>query len=188
MDLLTAQAREYLYRDPLRYMDMLGRPDRGMVEVVSSGRTACCCTMFRGRHVMLAADSLDSGKALCAGVDSMEIGTCPRRGDGGFCGGGTGSCRICGAAPRRLYLEREPLPVPLGVEIRPLGEEFFSVILENYHSFTDPEYIQSARRRGDARGLSKGAADGLYRHARRGQRGHAGGAAASYRRRGSPPL
>ena len=89
---------------------------------------------------MLAADSLEAGKALCAGVEAMEIATAHDGETGAFLRDQYHLPDLRGCT-QAAYLEKEPLPVPPGFEIRPLGEEFFSLILENYHSFTDPEYI-----------------------------------------------
>ena len=74
MDALQ-KAREYLERDPLLYMDMLGPLDRGMVEVVSLREDGLLLYNGPGEAFMLAADSLEAGKALCAGVEAMEIAT-----------------------------------------------------------------------------------------------------------------
>lgn len=139
MDALQ-KAREYLERDPLLYMDMLGPLDRGMVEVVSLREDGLLLYNGPGEAFMLAADSLEAGKALCAGVEAMEIATAHDGETGAFLRDQYHLPDFRGCT-QAAYLEKEPLPVPPGFEIRPLGEEFFSLILENYHSFTDPEYI-----------------------------------------------
>ncbi len=139
MDALQ-KAREYLERDPLLYMDMLGPLDRGMVEVVSLREDGVLLYNGPGEAFMLAADSLEAGKALCAGVEAMEIATAHDGETGAFLRDQYHLPDLRGCT-QAAYLEKEPLPVPPGFEIRPLGEEFFSLILENYHSFTDPEYI-----------------------------------------------
>lgn len=139
MDVLQ-KAREYLERDPLLYMDMLGPLDRGMVEVVSLREDGLLLYNGPGEAFMLAADSLEAGKALCAGVEAMEIATAHDGETGAFLRDQYHLPDLRGCT-QAAYLEKEPLPVPPGFEIRPLGEEFFSLILENYHSFTDPEYI-----------------------------------------------
>ncbi len=139
MDALQ-KAREYLERDPLLYMDMLGPLDRGMVEVVSLREDGLLLYNGPGEAFMLAADSLEAGKALCAGVEAMEIATAHDGETGAFLRDQYHLPDLRGCT-QAAYLEKEPLPVPPGFEIRPLGEEFFSLILENYHSFTDPEYI-----------------------------------------------
>ena len=139
MDALQ-KAREYLERDPLLYMDMLGPLDRGMVEVVSLREDGLLLYNGPGEAFMLAADSLEAGKALCAGVEAMEIATAHDGETGAFLRDQYHLPDLRGCT-QAAYLEKEPLPVPPGFEICPLGEEFFSLILENYHSFTDPEYI-----------------------------------------------
>lgn len=139
MDALQ-KSREYLERDPLLYMDMLGPLDRGMVEVVSLREDGLLLYNGPGEAFMLAADSLETGKALCAGVEAMEIATAHDGETGAFLRDQYHLPDLRGCT-QAAYLEKEPLPVPPGFEIRPLGEEFFSLILENYHSFTDPEYI-----------------------------------------------
>ena len=139
MDALQ-KAREYLERDPLLYMDMLGPLDRGMVEVVSLREDGLLLYNGPGEAFMLAADSLEAGKALCAGVEAMGIATAHDGETGAFLRDQYHLPDLRGCT-QAAYLEKEPLPVPPGFEIRPLGEEFFSLILENYHSFTDPEYI-----------------------------------------------
>lgn len=139
MDALQ-KAREYLERDSLLYMDMLGPLDRGMVEVVSLREDGLLLYNGPGEAFMLAADSLEAGKALCAGVEAMEIATAHDGETGAFLRDQYHLPDLRGCT-QAAYLEKEPLPVPPGFEIRPLGEEFFSLILENYHSFTDPEYI-----------------------------------------------
>lgn len=139
MDALQ-KAREYLERDPLLYMDMLGPLDRGMVEVISLREDGLLLYNGPGEAFMLAADSLEAGKALCAGVEAMEIATAHDGETGAFLRDQYHLPDLRGCT-QAAYLEKEPLPVPPGFEIRPLGEEFFSLILENYHSFTDPEYI-----------------------------------------------
>lgn len=139
MDALQ-KAREYLERDPLLYMDMLGPLDRGMVEVVSLREDGVLLYNGPGEAFMLAADSLEAGKALCAGVDAMKMATVHDWETGAFLRDQYHLPDFRGCT-QAAYLEKEPLPVPPGFEIRPLGEEFFSLILENYHSFTDPEYI-----------------------------------------------
>lgn len=139
MDALQ-KSREYLERDPLLYMDMLGPLDRGMVEVVSLREDGLLLYNGPGEAFMLAADSLEAGKALCAGVEAMEIATAHDGETGAFLRDQYHLPDLRGCT-QAAYLEKEPLPVPPGFEIRPLGEEFFSLILENYHSFTDPEYI-----------------------------------------------
>lgn len=150
MDLLT-QAREYLSRDPLRYVDMLEPVRRGMVEVTALREDGVLLYNVPGELYMLAADSLDSCQALCAGVDSMELAVAHSQETGEFLRRryGIKRCRGCTQA---AFLGRE-LPAPSGeVEIRPLGQEFFSVVFENYHSFSDPKYIRERLEAGVMRG------------------------------------
>ena len=123
MDALQ-KAREYLERDPLLYMDMLGPLDRGMVEVVSLREDGLLLYNGPGEAFMLAADSLEAGKALCAGVEAMEIATAHDGETGAFLRDRYHLPDLRGCT-QAAYLEKEPLPVPPG----------------NYHSFTHPEYI-----------------------------------------------
>ena len=121
MDALQ-KAREYLERDPLLYMDMLGPLDRGMVEVVSLREDGLLLYNGPGEAFMLAADSLEAGKALCAGVEAMEIATAHDGETGAFLRDQYHLPDLRGCT-QAAYLEKEPLPVPPGFEIRPLGEE-----------------------------------------------------------------
>ena len=109
MDLLT-QAREYLSRDPLRYVDMLEPVRRGMVEVTALREDGVLLYNVPGELYMLAADSLDSCQALCAGVDSMELAVAHSQETGEFLRRqyGIKRCRGCTQA---AFLGRE-LPAP----------------------------------------------------------------------------
>ena len=149
------QARAYLEQDPLRYMDMLGPLNRGMMEVVAVEEGGVLLYNVPGEVYMMAADSLAVGKSLCAGVEKMELASTHDRETGEYLKEtyGFAECRCCTPA---AYLGKEPLPVPGQFEIRPLGQEFFSTVLEHYHSFSDPDYI---RKRLDA-GVMHGAFQG----------------------------
>ena len=117
MDALQ-KAREYLERDPLLYMDMLGPLDRGMVEVVSLREDGLLLYNGPGEAFMLAADSLEAGKALCAGVEAMEIATAHDGETGAF-------LRDCGAALRRPIWKNSPFPCPRGLRSAPWGRSSF---------------------------------------------------------------
>ena len=67
------QAQRYLERDPLRYMDMLEPIRRGMVEVTALREDGVLLYNLPGELYMLAADSVESAQALCAGVEKMEL-------------------------------------------------------------------------------------------------------------------
>ena len=102
MDLLT-QAREYLSRDPLRYVDMLEPVRRGMVEVTALREDGVLLYNVPGELYMLAADSLGflPGPFAPGWIPwSWRLPTARRRES--FCGGGTGSS-AAGAAPRRPF-------------------------------------------------------------------------------------
>ena len=107
MDALQ-KAREYLERDSLLYMDMLGPLDRGMVEVVSLREDGLLLYNGPGEAFMLAADSLEAGKALCAGVEAMEIAT----GDGGLPPGPVSPAGSAGLHPGGLSGKRAPSRAP----------------------------------------------------------------------------
>lgn len=77
------QAQSYLERDPLRYMDMLEPIRRGMVEVTALREDGVLLYNLPGELYMLAADSVESAQALCAGVGEMELGRGPQPGDRG---------------------------------------------------------------------------------------------------------
>ena len=158
MDALQ-KAREYLERDPLLYMDMLG-PWTGAWWRWSLREDGLLLYNGPGEAFMLAADSLGGREGPVRGVEAMEIATAHDGETGAFLRDRYHLPDLRGCT-QAAYLEKEPLPVPPGFEIRPLGEEFFSLILENYHSFTDGVHPQAHRRRCDARGLSKGGAAGF---------------------------
>ena len=118
-----------------------------------------------GELYMLAADSVESAQALCAGVEKMELAVAHSRETGEYLQKRYGIAR-CQGCTQAAYLGKEPFPAAQGVEIRPLGQEAFSVVFANYHSFSDPKYIRERLDAGVMRGrLCPGAAAGLHRHA-----------------------
>ena len=123
MDALQ-KAREYLERDPLLYMDMLGPLDRGMVEVVSLREDGLLLYNGPGEAFMLAADSLEAGKALCAAWRPWRLPQ-PTTGRRGPSSGTSITCRICGAAPRRPIWKKSPFPCPRGLRSAPWGRSSF---------------------------------------------------------------
>lgn len=146
------KALELMERDPVLYMDMLGPFHRGMTEIVAQSGEGLLLYNAPGRAYMLAADTRAEAEALCAGVESMAIATAHSREAGEFLRDryGLPDLQPCTQA---AYLVSTPLPLEGEVEIRQLGQSYFSVILENYHTFTDGEYV---RRRIDA-GVMHGA-------------------------------
>ena len=135
------QARSYLEREPLRYVDMLEPIRRGMVEVVSCREDGVLLYNLPGELYMLAAESLPAAEALCRGVDSMELASAHTLEAGEYLKERYGIPR-CQACTQAVYQGREPLEVGSAFELRTLGQEFFQIVLETYHSFTDPKYIR----------------------------------------------
>lgn len=171
----TEQAKAYLKQDPLRYMDMLQPLERGEAEVVALREDGVLLYEVPGQLYLLAADSLEAGQALCAGIETMRLAATHDQATGEYlCQRyGREKCQPCTQA---AYLGRDPFPLPPGLDIRRLGGG-----IPPRGGGALPRLLRPglhpppAGRRGDARGLSKRGAGGLYRHARRGQRGHAGG-------------
>ena len=145
------QAQSYLERDPLRYMDMLEPIRRGMVEVTALREDGVLLYNLPGELYMLAADSVESAQALCAGVGEMELAVAHSRETGEYLQKRYGIAR-CQGCTQAAYLGKEPFPAAQGVEIRPLGQEAFSVVFANYHSFSDPKYIRERLDAGVMRG------------------------------------
>ncbi|MEF2802621.1 MAG: hypothetical protein U0N22_12090, partial [Acutalibacter sp.] len=145
------QAQSYLERDPLRYMDMLEPIRRGMVEVTALREDGVLLYNLPGELYMLAADSVESAQALCAGVGEMELAVAHSRETGEYLQKRYGIAR-CQGCTQAAYLGKEPFPVAQDVEIRPLGQEAFSVVFANYHSFSDPKYIRERLDAGVMRG------------------------------------
>lgn len=135
------KAAAYLEREPLRYVDMLEPLRRGMVEVAALGEQGVLLYNVPGELYMLAAESLQAGQALCAGVQDMDLVVTHDRETGEYLREryGVERCQPCTQA---VYTGKASFPVGKEVEIRRLGQESFSVILETYHSFTDPGYIR----------------------------------------------
>ena len=69
----TEQAKAYLKRDPLRYMDMLQPLEWGEAEVVALREDGVLLYEVPGQLYLLAADSLEAGQALCAGIETMRL-------------------------------------------------------------------------------------------------------------------
>lgn len=137
---MVEQAKSYLERDPLRMMDMLGPLNRGIMNVVACREDGVLTYNEPGEVYLLAADTLEAGKALCAGVEKLELVSTHEWETVPFL------CEKYGLdkwsrCTQAVYLKKEPLPVPEGFEIRQLGEESFQVILDNYQAFSDPQYI-----------------------------------------------
>ena len=145
------QAQSYLERDSLRYMDMLEPIRRGMVEVAALREDGVLLYNLPGELYMLAADSVESAQALCAGVEKMELAVAHSRETGEYLQKRYGIAR-CQGCTQAAYLGKEPFPAAQGVEIRPLGQEAFSVVFANYHSFSDPKYIRERLDAGVMRG------------------------------------
>lgn len=146
------KALELMERDPVLYMDMLGPFHRGMTEIVAQSEEGLLLYNAPGRAYMLAADTRAEAEALCAGVESMSIATAHSREAGEFL---RDRYSLPDLQPciQAAYLVSTPLPLDPALEIRQLDQSYFSVILENYHTFTDAAYV---RRRIDA-GVMHGA-------------------------------
>ena len=138
---LKRAALEYLERDRLLHMDMLEPIRRGQAQVLRAGPAGVLLYETRSRAYMLAAESLEAGKALCGGVERPCLFVAHDRDNAEHFREKYGfqTAQECWAA---AYLERAPLPIPEGMEIRRLGEEYFAVIFENYGAFSDEEYIR----------------------------------------------
>ena len=81
MDLLT-QAREYLSRDPLRYVDMLEPVRRGMVEVTALREDGVLLYNVPGELYMLAAGQPGFLPGPLRRGGFHGAGGCPQPGDG----------------------------------------------------------------------------------------------------------
>lgn len=151
------QAGRYLERDPLLHMDMLEPLRRGMVEVAALRPDGVLLYNVPGELYMLAADSLEAGQALCAGVEKMDLAVAHSRETGEYLQRRYGIAR-CQACTQAVFSGRENIPVLPGFDIRPLGQAFFQTVLENYHSFSDPPYIRQR--------LASGVMHGAFREGR----------------------
>lgn len=148
------QARAYLMRKPLEYVDMLEPIRRGMAEVAACREDGVLLYNVPGELYMLAADSLEAAQELCREVDSIELAEAHSREAGEYLAQryGIGKCQECTQA---VYLGKESLPVDPAFEVRTLGQEFFQIVLDTYHSFSDPKYIRNR--------LAAGAMQGAFR-------------------------
>ena len=137
----TEQAKAYLKRDPLRYMDMLQPLERGEAEVVALREDGVLLYEVPGQLYLLAADSLEAGQALCAGIETMRLAATHDQATGAYLRQryGREKCQPCTQA---AYLGRDPFPLPPGLDIRQLGEEYLPAVVEHYHAFSDPDYIR----------------------------------------------
>ena len=154
------KAAAYLEREPLRYVDMLEPLRRGMVEVAALGEQGVLLYNVPGELYMLAAESLQAGQALCAGVQDMDLVVTHDRETGEYLRKRYGIER-CQPCTQAVYTGEASFPVGKEVEIRRLGQESFSVILETYHSFTDPGYIRRRLEAGVMHGGNAGGAADL---------------------------
>ncbi len=136
------QAQAYLMGKPLEYVDMLEPIRRGMVEVTACRKDGVLLYNIPGELYMLAADSLEAAKELCRGVDSMDLAVAHSREAGEYLAQryGIPKCQSCTQA---VYVGKDPLPEDSTFEIRTLGQEFFQIVLDTYHSFSDPKYIRN---------------------------------------------
>ena len=136
------QAQAYLMGKPLEYVDMLEPIRRGMVEVTACREDGVLLYNIPGELYMLAADSLEAAKELCHGVDSMDLAVAHSREAGEYLAQryGIPKCQPCTQA---VYVGKDPLPEDSTFEIRTLGQEFFQIVLDTYHSFSDPKYIRN---------------------------------------------
>ena len=129
----TEQAKAYLKRDPLRYMDMLQPLERGEAEVVALREDGVLLYEVPGQLYLLAADSLEAGQALCAGIETMRLAATHDQATGEYLRQryGREKCQPCTQA---AYLGRDPFPLPPGLDIRRLGEEYLPAVVEHYLS------------------------------------------------------
>ncbi|MGI6254848.1 MAG: GNAT family N-acetyltransferase [Acutalibacter sp.] len=136
------QARAYLERKPLEHVDMLEPIRRGMVEVTACREDGVLLYNVPGELYMLASDSLQSAEALCREVESMDLVVAHSREAGEYLKEryGIPKCQPCTQA---VYEGKDLLPEDSAFEIRTLGQEFFQIVLETYHSFSDPKYIRN---------------------------------------------
>ena len=111
------QAQSYLERDPLRYMDMLEPIRRGMVEVTALREDGVLLYNLPGELYMLAADSVESAQALCAGVEKMELAVAHSRETGEYLQKRYGIAR-CQGCTQAAYLGKVLFPAAQDVEIR----------------------------------------------------------------------
>ena len=82
--ILCARPKATWSGDPLRYMDMLEPIRRGMVEVTALREDGVLLYNLPGELYMLAADSVESAQALCAGVEKMELAVAHSRETGEY--------------------------------------------------------------------------------------------------------
>lgn len=134
------QALAYLERDPLRMMDMLEPVRRNMVEITACGEEGVLLYVPTAELYLLAADSAEAARELCAGVEKMDLAATHSQETADFLREKYG-IKNRDRCTQAVYLGKEPLPVPEGLEIRQLGEESFQVISENYTTVSDPKYI-----------------------------------------------
>lgn len=148
-------AKAYLQRDPLRMMDMLGPLERGIMEVTACREDGVLLYSPTAQLYLLGADSLEAGKSLCQGVEKMDLVATHDKETALFlCEKyGISGCHQCTQA---VYTKKDPLPVPEGMDIRQLGEEFFQVVADNYETVSDPKYIHGRLAEGVMHGAFEG--------------------------------
>lgn len=139
---LKRAALEYLERDQLLHMDMLEPLRRGQARVLRAGPGGVLIYEARSRTHMLSAESLEAGKALCTEVGEPYLFVAHDRENAEYLREKHGfqTAQECWAA---AYLEGMPLPIPVGMEIRKLGEAYFELIYENYSTFSDADYVRA---------------------------------------------
>ena len=135
----TEQAKAYLKRDPLRYMDMLQPLSGARRRSLPCGRTGA---VVRGPRPAVPAGGGQpgAGQALCAGIETMRLPpptTRHRRVPAPALRPGEVPALHPGGLPGR-----DPFPLPPGLDIRRLGEEYLPAVVEHYHAFSDPDYIR----------------------------------------------
>lgn len=148
------QAVEYLNRDPLLHTDMLEPLRRGQADVTAIREDGVLIYERKSKTCMLAAESREAGDALCAGLERPYLFVAHDRENALFFRDrfGFAVAQECWPA---AYLSPEPPPVPGAFELRRLGEESFSVIYENYSTFSDAPYIRER--------LAEGVMHGAFR-------------------------
>ena len=147
MNELTQRALSYLERDPLHTMDMLEPLRRGQARVEGLREDGALVYDGPSKTYFLAAESREAGDALCAGVEAPYLFVAHDRENAEFFRDKFGF-RVAQECWPAAYLSKTPLPVPGDLDIRRLGQEHFSVVYDNYSTFSDADYVKARIREG----------------------------------------